>query len=195
MKRPSSTVTPSSRKRQRLSLDISSGSEEAPVDNATLTEMLSLHDQAEPYRLATVKFPIDALTAFWKDGSNRPINQIHKRQLCQLFKKPGLQRTEVGNRLRVACTKVEVERMMESLHRDRQVKEHLVPGNKDGGLLSFQDWMHVIGVKAELMAGNHRVEALKEHLRQVGNEQQEERWWACDLYDRGNTPFDIFNLR
>ena len=60
-----------------------------------ILESVPLQQQAEPHLLATIKFPIDCVTAQWKDGSNRPINQTHKRRLYQAFQTPlGLLRTD-----------------------------------------------------------------------------------------------------
>jgi hypothetical protein len=42
----------------------------------------------------------------------------------------------------------------------------------------FKDWMQVVGKKAELMAGNHWVEVLKELLSRSGD-GDDERWWLC----------------
>ena len=50
--------------------------------------------------------------------------------------------------------------------------------------LSFEGWDIIIGEKAELMAGNHRVEALKEYIRR-SKSPENERWWICDVYDKG----------
>ncbi|KAF2462508.1 uncharacterized protein BDR25DRAFT_320678, partial [Lindgomyces ingoldianus] len=52
---------------------------------------------------------------------------------------------------------------------------------------SFEDWDMVVGEKAELMAGNHRVEALKKRLRLLGC-GKEERWWICDIYNKDALP-------
>jgi hypothetical protein len=52
----------------------------------------------------------------------------------------------------------------------------------DVELLSFEDWSSVVREKAELLAGNYRVEAFKEYLRSLGSSQAE-RWWVCDVYD------------
>ena len=42
----------------------------------------------------------------------------------------------------------------------------------------------IIGEKVELIAGNYRVEALKEYLccsKSLKNKQ----WWICDVYNKG----------
>ena len=58
-----------------------------------------------------------------------------------------------------------------------------MPGDKSE-YPSFKGWDVIIGEKAELMAGNHRVEALKEYLRR-SKSSENERWWICDVYDKG----------
>lgn len=52
---------------------------------------------------------------------------------------------------------------------------------------SFEDWDTIVREKAELMAGNHRVEALKKCL-QLSKCENREWWWICDFYDKGRTP-------
>lgn len=53
---------------------------------------------------------------------------------------------------------------------------------------SFMDWEEVIGSKAELLAGNHRVEALKDLLAK-SQSGKEYRWWTADIYDKGRFLF------
>jgi hypothetical protein len=154
-----------------------------------LKEAESIHDQSEQYRLATVRFPIDALTPEWKMGTNRPINEAHKRRLCQIFKEAGVLRRDVSHRLQVACTKAQVQQMLDhlkqkGLHAEGAVRAGQDAPGADAEFPSFEDWSSVVGEKAELMAGNHRVEALKEYLKYFDS-SQEERWWVCNLYDRG----------
>ena len=50
---------------------------------------------------------------------------------------------------------------------------------------SFMDWARVNSQSVELMAGHHRVEALKAHLKERQADTPEERWWLCDVYDQG----------
>jgi hypothetical protein len=148
------------------------------------TENSSIRERAEAYRLVTAKFPIDALTAVWKDGTNRPINVAHQRRLCRLFQTQGLHRTDASHRLRLACTRAEVEAMMGLLWRRKEVDDPAVKKNIDGPWPSFMDWKRVNDRDAELMAGNHRVQALEEYLKPLENAEHE-RWWICDIYDRG----------
>jgi hypothetical protein len=152
-----------------------------------LKEVDSIHDQARPYRLVTAKFPIDSLTPVWTVGANRPIDDAHKRRLCEIFEEQGVLRKDLGYRLRVACTKAQVQKMVDHINRGRTHNADLgsvdAPGDKSE-YPSFEGWDIIIGEKAELMAGNHRVEALKEYLRR-SKSSENERWWICDVYDKG----------
>jgi hypothetical protein len=147
-----------------------------------LTDTKSVREQAEPYRLATAKFPIEALTSVWKVGSNRQIDTKHIESLCRIFKEQRLQREPEENHLRIACSQVEVQRMI----------DHLNPtGTLLPAYLPFDDWMVVNKTKAELMAGQHRVEALRLYLQHLSGKskgdslEKEHSWWICDIYDIG----------
>lgn len=186
MKRPHDTgALPATKRQRNQSSDIHAlSSVSSPIKDVE-----SIRDQAEPYRLVTAKFPIDALTPIWTVGANRPINQAHKRRLCRIFQQQGVLRKEISHRLRIACTKAEVEKMQHHLR--LQLEPETRPENEDGSVpardsewLSFDDWMQVNGTKAELMAGNHRVEALKEYVQRL-ELNDSERWWICDIYDKG----------
>lgn len=51
-------------------------------------------------------------------------------------------------------------------------------------MLRFDDWMLVNDERAEVMAGQHRIEALREYVRQTrGNTR--DLWWVCEFYDKG----------
>lgn len=67
-----------------------------------------VYDQAEPYRLVTAQFPIDALTPEWSIGTNRLVNQAHKQRLLKIFKEVGILRRDVSHRLQVVCPKARV---------------------------------------------------------------------------------------
>jgi hypothetical protein len=186
MKRPNQTQTQQANTKRRKQCQDSTTAKHS-VQALRLKDSKSVREEAAPYRLATVKFPIDALSPIWSVGTNRKINEPHKRKLCGLFKEQGLRRVDVSNRLRVACSKEDVEKMKNAMG--------LVDIDSDGYLSLegtqtkelpwpyFKNWMQVVGKKAELMAGNHRVEALKEMLKSGG--EVDERWWLCDLYNKG----------
>ena len=89
--------------------------------------------------------------------------------------------------MRVASTKAQVQKMLDHINRGRAHNIDL--GSADASrdkseYLSFKDWDTIIGEKAELIAGNHRVEALKEYLRR-SKSSENEGWWICDVYDKG----------
>jgi hypothetical protein len=144
-----------------------------------LKDSESIRDLAEPYRLATAKFSIDSLTPIWSDGTNRPIDRNHVMALCRLFQS-GIRRRRAQDRFIVVCAKRDVERML------ARVTQHGGDGEGEGDAEwpSFHDWVEVVGAKAELAAGNHRAEALKEYMRRT-KASADEGWWICDVYDRG----------
>jgi hypothetical protein len=151
-----------------------------------LKEAESIHDQSEQYRLATVRFPIDALTPEWRMDT---INEAHKRRLCQIFKEAGVLRRDVSHWLQVACTKAQAQQVLNHLKQKGLQAERAVRAGQDAlgadaVYPSSEDWSSVIGEKAELMAGSHRVEASKEYLKYFDSSQAE-RWWVCNIYDRG----------
>lgn len=158
------------------------------VDVTGIREAASIYDQAAPYLLATAKFPIDALTSEWNIGANRPIDPAHKRRLCQIFNEAGVLRRDRSHRLQVACSKAQVQQMLDHLAEDGQAQATATPaesaGEGDPQWPSFEGWVSVVGGKAELIAGHHRIEAFKEYL-QRRELPEEERWWVCSIYDKG----------
>jgi hypothetical protein len=143
----------------------------------------SVLEQAKPYLLTTAKVPIGVLTTVWKVGKNRRVDNKHAQRLCQIFKEQGLQREQDKNHLRIACTQAEVSQMQAHLHS----AEH---PSLSSQWLDFRDWEAVNGTKIEIMAGQHRVEALKLFLEFMSDQSQgqsfkEEEWWICDIYDIG----------
>jgi hypothetical protein len=57
---------------------------------------------------------------------------------------------------------------------------------------AFDDWMVVNRSRAEVLAGQHRVEALKLYLRRISSNhsgahafEKDQSWWICDIYDKG----------
>ena len=49
---------------------------------------------------------------------------------------------------------------------------------------SFKDQDIIIKKKAELIAGNYRVEALKKYLHRLKSSENE-RWWIYNIYNKG----------
>ncbi|KAG9240852.1 hypothetical protein BJ878DRAFT_448685, partial [Calycina marina] len=150
----------------------------------SLTDTKSILDQAEPYRLATAKLPLHALKPVWTVGSNRSVEIRHAQSLCGIFTEQNLQRELKENRLRIACSKDAVQRMADYLAREGN-STSISPSE----YLPFNDWMIVNQAPAVIMAGQHRVEALKLFLRQLSTQskndaiEKEHSWWVCDMYD------------
>jgi hypothetical protein len=78
----------------------------------------SIYDQAALYLLVTARFPIDALTSECSIGVNRPIDQAHKRCLCQIFNETGVLRRDTSHWLQVACSKAQVQQMLDYLEEE-----------------------------------------------------------------------------
>ena len=174
MKRKGANVSAQTEKRQRTALK-------------EIRDADSIYDQVAPYLLVTARFPIDALTAEWSIGVNRPIDQAHKRRLRQIFDEAGVLRRDTSHRLQVACSKAQVQQMLNRLKEGDQVTAAESAEGGDSKWPSFEGWEGVIGEKAELIAGHHRVEAFKEYL-QLRQLPEEERWWVCSIYDKGFSP-------
>jgi hypothetical protein len=133
----------------------------------------SLKELARPYLLAVAKMPLESLTTKWSVGTNRRIKRSHVRELCNAFRINGLQRREPGNHLLLLCSADQVYRAREA---------HGVSTEKEEE--DLMRWSEVNEGSAEVMAGQHRIEALREFAREVGS-GQEPLWWTCELYDRG----------
>lgn len=184
MKRKASHVRSPPAKRQCVEHDDTQDPTEAAI-----TDIKSVREQAEPYRLCTAKFPLEALTPSWSIGSNRAVSVKHVQDLCRIFEENGLQRECAENRLLVACTQAAVQKMMD--HMKSSALGAGGSGDRPENNLepwpSFEEWVLVNGSRAEIMAGQHRVEALKMFLERKGSEaaRKEQSWWICEIYDRG----------
>lgn len=160
-------------------------SSQKPVTGLEVDVTASLTQQVERYRLVRAKFPIDCVTAAWSKGSNRSISEAHCDQLRKAFES-GLYREDPQHCLRLACSKDEVDRVLAHLQAQGQ------PTNFDDHLrpwVDFMDWAKVNDRPAELMAGAHRVKALKTFLKKHGYDEgdQSQRWWVCEIYDQGRS--------
>ena len=77
--------------------------------------------------------------------------------------------------------------MLDYINRGRAYNTNLgsvdALGDKSKYLL-FKGWDIIVREKAELIAGNYRVEALKEYLRR-SKSSKNERWWIYNIYNKG----------
>ncbi|KAK3177774.1 hypothetical protein K4F52_009472 [Lecanicillium sp. MT-2017a] len=146
---------------------------------------LSVMQEAEPHRLATAKLPFGALNCQWADGSNRELKDAQVTNLRGLFRTNSILRTADENFLVVKCSRDAVDRMLKHL----EAQGHSAAAGKTS-LLSFLEWLRVNpGVKLEVLAGQHRMAALREEVRETGADDGE-LWWTCIILDE-ELPFDL----
>lgn len=127
---------------------------------------------AAPFLLATAKFPIDATVADEKMDILRHANPKHKARLLGSFAK-GLHRDQKHNRVALLSSKSNVDKVLAHLQLQSTID--------DGPWPSFMDWIQQGNEPAKVLAGHHRISALKDHF----HGQQDRRYWICDIYDQG----------
>jgi hypothetical protein len=155
-----------------------------------LTHGQSVRERAQKHRIAAAKFLVDDLTPTWTHGVNRELDKRHVSALCEIFEGQKLQRESEQNWLVVLCSRKDIERML------AYVQQAGVPTTETSSPWPwFGDWAKVIGGQAELMAGQHRVAALKAFFQKNGrlhaSSDLEPLWWVCDIYDRGWCPISL----
>lgn len=183
-------------KRKATPLPTTTTSAKRARQEQQFTNIKSIREQAEPYKLATAKFPIAALTPTWRIGSNRPIDAKHVQELCRIFEEQHLQREQVENHLLVTCSREDFERMtvyLRDAEKNRPVLEGRSPSWPD-----FSNWVSVNNCQVEIMGGQHRVEALKVFLNRISKRPgasavvKEQSWWICEIYDQGKSHLNYF---
>lgn len=140
----------------------------------------SIRKQAEPYRIATAKIPIDALTCIWTIGDNRQIDQSHVQKLCESFKRGELARQSKENYILVQCSARAVENALQNATIGGAGEDYDEPLQ----LPIFNNWSKINDEKPEVIAGQHRIEALREYVRQTDSDTKD-LWWICEFYNKG----------
>lgn len=150
-----------------------------PPGPAALHEGESVAERARPFLLAVARMPLGVLDTTWSIGRNRPINPAHVRELECVFSKVGLERCAPEHRLRLLCSAADVRRMRAAASR-----RGYHAGDEEAS--SFLDWASVntAGDRVEVMAGQHRIHALRAYVARTGSPDTE-LWWTCELYDKG----------
>ncbi|KAF4806473.1 hypothetical protein CGCSCA5_v014353 [Colletotrichum siamense] len=153
----------------------------------------SARERARPYLLAVAKMPIAVLDTTWSVGRNRSINTAHVQELLHMFRSSRLERRAPEKRIIVLCSADEVSRMQQAfgnVEEDEQDEDMKEEEDDDEGdtypKMSFLRWAEVNGGKAEVMAGQHRIQALREYIKEMGAAGPQP-WWTCELYDKGRT--------
>ncbi|KAF4474785.1 hypothetical protein CGGC5_v016501 [Colletotrichum fructicola Nara gc5] len=162
--------------------------------SSPFTETSSARERAQPFLLAVARMPIDVLDTAWSVGRNRPINAAHVQELLHAFRSGGLERRAPENRITVLCSAEAVSLMQQDGGGiEGREEDDGEDGNDDNDSpceLSFLHWAEVSGGKAEVMAGQHRIQALREYVKETGAPGSD-LWWACELYDKDRLPRDL----
>ncbi|GJC90065.1 hypothetical protein ColLi_12903 [Colletotrichum liriopes] len=154
------------------------------VKEEPFQESKSVRERARPYLLAVGKMHVDVLETMWSVGRNRRVEPAHVQELKDAFMKGGLERSAPENRIAVLCSAEEVRRIRQNMGQGGD-------GDGDGdddpsdGEASFLHWAGVNNSKAEVMAGQHRLCALREYVKATGA-LESDAWWTCELYDKAD---------
>lgn len=144
-----------------------------PETGATVREGKSVGERARPYLLAVAMMPFGVLDTRWTIGKNRCLDRTHVRELKEVFRRMGPERRADEHHLRVLCSAEEVRRMRAQ-----------ADGRGEEPVKDFLGWAAVNPGKVEVMAGQHRMQALRDYAEE-GGLPESELWWTCELYDRG----------
>ncbi|KID80877.1 hypothetical protein MGU_11700 [Metarhizium guizhouense ARSEF 977] len=158
------------------------------ADESSIREASSIRQRAERYRLATAKMPLDSLTCTWTRGKNRRLQQQQVSRLCDDFRELGLEREAEENFLLVQCSAAAVEQMLGFLGVGRLLKDGESARDRTW---SFHDWLVVnSGEEVEVMAGQHRMAALRQYATKTGSDTGK-LWWTCYIYDADSLPREL----
>ncbi|KAK1990356.1 hypothetical protein LX36DRAFT_705307 [Colletotrichum falcatum] len=124
--------------------------------------------------------PVDVLETTWSVGRNRRVELAHVWELKEAFMKGGLERSAPENRIAVLCS---VEDVSGSNAEDNEDNDKDVEA-------AFLRWPGVNDTKAEVMAGQHQLCALREYVVATGAPASE-AWWTCELYDKDRLPAEL----
>ncbi|KAG6095205.1 hypothetical protein E4U31_005985, partial [Claviceps sp. LM219 group G6] len=128
--------------------------------------------------IITARMPTKLLTTNWSLGTNRLLNRRHVQQLKKAFVQfGGPKRDAEEHHLKVLCKGAEVHQMMKQLRSQDGTKQA-------GGMPDFTIWPDVNGPEqVELLAGQHRIRALEEWVKEA-DLGEGELWWPCKFYDK-----------
>ncbi|KAG9249376.1 uncharacterized protein F5Z01DRAFT_641249 [Emericellopsis atlantica] len=154
---------------------------------ATVRTTESVRQQARAHLLAIARLPVDLLQTEWRSGQNRPLDHAHVQDLYKAFEKGGVARDSVENHLFVACSHETARKLQQAssaagsndLSAD-QTTQDTIP------CFTYPRQEHV-KVELELMAGQHRVAALRKFVREKHLDSSE-LWWTCELYNKDTLP-------
>lgn len=160
---------------QQISNLVTSSKPKAPP--SPFTEVDSVRMQAEPFRLATAELPIDLVSCSWSHGTNRELDHNHINHLYRAFRQGKLERRSQENYIQVSCSAAAVQKMLSTMPNTDLVTDR-------DRVLSFKNWAEVNDERPEVMAGQHRIEALKEYAKHAGADPDKQTW-VCEIYNKG----------
>ncbi|KAG6125689.1 hypothetical protein E4U46_005895 [Claviceps purpurea] len=102
-------------------------------------------------------------------GRNRPLDADHVTDLKNVFRRDGLERMAPGNRLLCLCTAADIQ-FGDTTWSNEQSKD-------------IRHWSEAIFSPIEVLAGQHRIAALRDYVTETESDPAE-LWWTCELYDR-----------
>ncbi|KAK6206261.1 hypothetical protein QIS74_13680 [Colletotrichum tabaci] len=159
------------------------------VKEGPFQESKSVRERARPYLLAVGKMHVDVLETMWSVGRNRRVEPGHVQELKDTFMRGGLERSAPENRIAVLCSAEEVRRIRQRIGQGGD-GDGDGDGDPSDGEASFLHWAGVNNSKAEVMAGQHRLCALREYVKATGAPESD-AWWTCELYDKDRLPAEL----
>jgi len=179
----------------------------------------TIKEQARPHLLGSLPIHIDMLSAEWDFGSNRAINPRHVQDLIKQFEAHGIHRISPEYRLLVSCSLQDWQIVCNHYlidrndHRDPTATNvsdeskrfnpfYFQPSSDHESVYPLDeipritDWVVLTGHHLQLLAGQHRVAALRKYLYNTINDSGDispqektsvdcQLWWMCDVYNQG----------
>jgi hypothetical protein len=153
----------------------------------------SVLEESQPFYLGTVRIPLSSFTSRWSvDIPNRTLSGTREANLRSNFRRYGVNRANPANHVLVGTTEEKWRRvktkhltllatkiLSKNKHIDNDTADRLAPEIfRRRDLVNpvlwqlIDDWEDLTGCKAELLAGQHRVVALRSYLKEIGEDPE-----------------------
>jgi hypothetical protein len=165
-------------------------------ERVVIEELSSARTLASSHLLAVAKLPRDVLSTRWSEGKNRPVDEDHIDKLRRSFINRGFGRLDQENYMKVTCSAEAVDAIKAHLRKSAHSAGDPVvsPGGgqttsqkQNSEPLDFRAWAEVTDELAELLDGQHRLKAAHQAL---GAGNSSEKWWTCEIYNKGMKPWN-----
>jgi hypothetical protein len=171
-------------------------------ERVMIEELSSARTLASSHLLAVAKLPLDVLSTRWSEGKNRPVDEDHIDKLRRSFINRGVGRLDQENYMKVTCSAKAVDAIKAHLRKSAHLAGGpvVIPAGDQATSqklssepLDFRAWAEVTDELAELLDGQHRLKAVHQAL---GAGNSGEKWWTCEIYNKGMLPQDTssYNL-